>query len=1105
MSLEAKLRPAGFFALRTPLLPISEFLDWGEGLAAPAAPEGDRAAALKADRQTLRARLRELIARPEVREALFVASPDLDSALAAWEADPESENGTRAERSLVRYFSRMCTRPTPFGLFAGCSVGTTGDETTLELGPRSTYRRHVRLDMEYVAGLVSNLETDTQIRERLHWRPNSSIYRAAGRLRYVEARFRNKQRQHRLVAVEDSDYLNATLGRAAAGATRQELAQALVEPDISIEEALGFVDELIDSQLLVSDLEPEITGEEPVGILVRRLAAIPEAELVAKTMDAAEKWLERREEEPPGTPPAEYRALAESLGELPAPVELNRLFQLDLVKPVERATVGPEVLSEVERVIRMLYRLRGGGGGRDGLSAFRDAFRERYESTEVPLNLVLDEEVGIGFDRSNAPGAEASPLLQGINFPGSMDESVRWRALQSLTLRKLSEAYREGRDEIAITNADLDALPAPGNVPLPRSLSCVVEVARGEAGQGKTRMYYHGAFGPSGARLLGRFCHADPELERQVGEHLREEEAGSPEAIFAEVVHLPEGRIGNIVMRPVLRQYEIAYLGRSGAPAEMQIGVDDIMVAVAGDRVVLRSKRLNREIVPRLSSAHNYGLRSVGIYRFLCALQMQGVNSDLGWDWGPFQGAPFLPRVVSGNTVLSRARWNVPRDEIKKLDLPTPDARFGAAQEMRARLSMPRWVAVSDADNELWVDFDNALSVETFVQLLKKRPQVTLVEPFASRETLIAEGPEGTFTNELVIPLTAIPTPPAEAKGGKAGRGAPVPAEANGRAEHPAGEVVAAPAAEPAMTESAWENPAERRLLIQTDVRRTYAPGSEWLYLKLYCGTSTADALLRDVLAPLTRQAIATGAADSWFFIRYADPDWHLRLRLHGDPRRLLGEFLPNLEATLEPLLRDHTVSRLMLDTYQRELERYGPSSMDVCEQLFWADSEAVLSIVELLAGDAGMDARWKLGLRGSDQLLTALGLDAEAKRTLLRRLRDSYRREFGDDGGLRKQVADRYRGLTAEVQNLIDPGWDGGEIAPGIQILDARNAALAGPVARIHELREKGQLMIPLPDLGASLVHMHLNRLLRSAARAQELVIYDFLDRLYLSRAART
>jgi hypothetical protein len=36
------------------------------------------------------------------------------------------------------------------------------------------------------------------------------------------------------------------------------------------------------------------------------------------------------------------------------------------------------------------------------------------------------------------------------------------------------------------------------------------------------------------------------------------------------------------------------------------------------------------------------------------------------------------------------------------------------------------------------------------------------------------------------------------------------------------------------------------------------------------------------------------------------------------------------------------------------------------------------------------------------------------------------------------------------------------------------------------------------------SVAHMHVNRVLRSAQRAQELVLYEMLDRVYSSRAAR-
>jgi len=45
----------------------------------------------------------------------------------------------------------------------------------------------------------------------------------------------------------------------------------------------------------------------------------------------------------------------------------------------------------------------------------------------------------------------------------------------------------------------------------------------------------------------------------------------------------------------------------------------------------------------------------------------------------------------------------------------------------------------------------------------------------------------------------------------------------------------------------------------------------------------------------------------------------------------------------------------------------------------------------------------------------------------------------------------------------------------------------------------------LPLAELAASFLHMSINRILRSAHRAQELVLYDFLARLYQSASARS
>ncbi len=1085
-SAERPFAPSGFFSFRTPLLPFDELEAFGEGLEAPAAvgdPERLEAA-LAADRERLRARLTALADRPEILEAVYLASPSLHESLALWRAQPDSKKGQRAERALVRYFYRMAARATPFGLFSGCSVGAVeaapGSPTRIAVGPRAGYERHTRLDMDYLFALCEDLGRDPAVRAALTYRPNSSLYRAAARLRYAEARLDNKIRSHHLVAVDSNDYLEEALRRAEGGATAQEVAEALVafdpDGDVSIDEASEFVTELIDSQILVSDLSTPVTGPEAIHDLIDQLRHIPATADTRDRLVQVRAALEALDAGGPGADPARYEEVAATLRELPTPVEMSRLFQLDMVKPGDRPALGAEVLEEIQRGVEVLLRLAVDRPA-EGVEKFRKEFNERYEGREIPLLQALDEEVGIGFERASDFGAEASPLLRGIGIAGAAaDPTAPWGRVQSFLLARVNRALAAGEREIAITPEDLDRM-APADAqktkpPLPDAFHVMVTLAAASQeaiDRGDFQLLFENAGGPSGARLLGRFCHADAGLSAQVEEHLRAEEAHRPDAVYAEVVHLPQGRIGNILARPVLREYEIPFLGRSGAPPERQIPVGDLRVSMAGTRIVLRSARLGKEVIPRLTSAHNFWRGSLGVYRFLCILQSQGVLGGVNWSWGPLDSAPFLPRVTCGRLVLSRATWWMTQDEIKTLSKAKGAERYQAVQDWRRKRALPRLIALVDADNELLIDLDNVLSIETFLDVIEERDQARIVEFFPTPDLLAASGPEGRFLNEILVPFARRPQAAAEAA-------QPQPAA-----------VVPATAAVP-------------------PVRRSFPPGSEWLYAKLYTGTATADGLLREVVAPVAREALAAGEADGWFFIRYGDPEWHLRARFHGDPSRLQSGVLPRLHAALEPLLADGRIWRVQLDTYEREVERYGgPEGIGLAERLFQIDSESVLAILEMLEGDEGADLRWRLALRGVDMLLGDLRFDPETRMRVMRGMREGFSREFGGGKGLRVQLDQRFRQEWRSLTPLLDPAGDAAsDLAPALEVLHQRSARNAPIVAELRDLEVSGRLNQSLAELAPSLVHMHVNRIIRSAQRAHEMVLYDFLYLLYESRAAR-
>lgn len=1066
----SRFSPSPFFSLRAPLLPFETVEQLSAGARAPAASDPlSLAAAVEADAATQRGRLKELLSRPEVREAVFLASPDLDQALDAWTSDPASEKGRRAERALVKYVARMASRATPFGLFAGTGVGLLGQRTRLAVEPRVSCRRRSRLDVDYVFDLADALAADGSLRERLAYRPNATLYPAGDRLRYVERGRDGGERTYRLVGVEGSPELSAVLARAGDGATLEELAAVVVGGDVDADEARRFVEELVEAQLLVPDLGLSLTGPEPPGALAEVLRRGEGTAAAARTLHEVARELRALDEGGLGASPAQYRELASRLSGLPVEPELSRLFQVDLVRAAPNASLGERVLEEARRGVELLHRLTPPRG--PDLALFREAFEERYGQREVPLVEALDEESGIGYPAHAEEDESDGPLVKGIGFPSTGEGTVRWGPREAHLLRRLSLSLSTGEGEIVLEASDLDSLANSRPAPLPGAFAALFKVAAASdeaLDRGDFRVVLESAGGPSGARFLGRFCHADPELARLVAGHLRAEEALVPDAVFAEVVHLPEGRSGNVVARPLFREYEVPYLGVSGAPPDRQLPASDLLVSVRREEIVLRSRRLGRRVVPRLTAAHNYVAYGLCLYRFLCALQAQGTTGAVHWDWGALSAAPFLPRVRHGRVVLSSARWNLGKDDVASLAGKTPADRFAAVAAWRARRKVPRFVLVAEMAEELLVDLDSVLSVEAFVHLARQRETVELKEMLPSPGELCARGEDGRYVHEVLLTYEREPEGRAEA----ASRPAPL-------REAPAG---------PGFV-------------------RTFAPGSEWLAAKLYGGAATLDRLLRERLGPLVSSLVRSRVADRWFFVRYADPRPHIRLRLHGDRRRLRERALRALEAEARDLLGKGLAWRLQLDTYEREVERYGgPEGILLAEEVFHRDSEAVIEILgRVEPGAAGEEERWRLALLSTDVLLRDLGHTPDGKRRLVEELRTSFFEEHGGSAELKRAVGERHRSLAAELRSLL-----GGDrealrpLEPGMAALRTRSARLAGAAEALRKLESEGRLGRPASALAASFVHMNLNRVFPSAQRRQEWVVYELLSRTYAALAAR-
>jgi thiopeptide-type bacteriocin biosynthesis protein len=1076
-----ELTTSGFFVLRTPLLPFEEFLALSEGLAFPQALRhgGDLASSAAADHKLICARLLKLLEQPEIREALWLASPEFSESLSTWKNEPESAKGQKLERALYRYVARMTSRPTPFGLFAGCSLGRIDAETRLHLGPRSDYWRRSRLDMEYLCNLAEKISSDACQQRQLYFRTNTSLYLAAGRYHHAQSYIANDVRCYRLIATDPTPYLTATLERASSGATPAELVLALVkdDPEIDNQEAGKFVRQLIESQILVSELTPPITGPEPLEYMLAQLERAQQFP-VSATLKSVSERLHSLDDHGLGNHLAGYQEIVSAVSQLPCEFKLDHLVQVDMMKKPAQATVDRRLVRDILRGVETLHSLVTPLPV-DTLEQFKQDFWERYQEQEVPLVLALDDEVGIGFERRDNPDASAEPLIENMEFSSADDESeVKARKPEFILLRKLEELAQEKKTSLELDANLLEALRARNPPPLPDAFAAIVQIiSPADARAGKLSLYLPGVTGPSGALLLGRFCPADDQLTACVREHLRSEEENraGENVIYAEVIHLPEGRVGNVLCRPMLRDYEIPFLATSRAPRDRQILVSDLMVSVRNDRIVLRSQRLGCEVVPRLTSAHGYlHGRNLKLYKFLCLLQTQGLSGVLGWNWGFLEEAAFLPRVTFGNIVFAPARWRMDQETIEDLAREPGAQRLRRIDEWRSSKQIPRFALLVEADNQLLVDFENVLSMETLIEYIKNWPSAQLVEMLTAPGSLYASGPEGTFTHELVVPFVRVKpqaAPTREAGALEPSRASPTPAAAH---------------------------------VFHTE--RNFLPGSEWLFAKIYAGPSHLDRLLVEHIRPLVAKVLVSGWVNSWFFIRYGDPSWHLRLRFHGMPRTLSAEVLPQLWECLELQKQQGKIWRMQLDTYEPELERYGGlTGMRIAERLFQYDSEFVLELLAAICDQLGTNIRWHLAFAGVDCLLDGLGLDLSSRRRLVSNRARAQEKNFRVNQIFKTQLSEKFRNERQILEVLLESSAETGDFPASAQAALARFAGQMKIIrAELETASRTGELAQPIEELAGSYIHMHLNRMFRSSANAQEMVLYDFLARAYDSKMAR-
>lgn len=1083
-------QPVGRSVVRTPAFPWVAFASLvGED-------EVQMREALAAGRDWMRTQLAD----PRVKEALFVASPSLVGAMAAWEQDPGSKRGRRFEQAAMRYLTRMTTRCTPFGLFSGVGSGAVSMDTEGGWQMRAGGRvRRTRIDMGSLCKMCAAMLKDPIVRHRTHFRVNESMWKVGDLWCYYRPDMsvaEAKDVRYHLSSADASEVLDALVAEKhdplLFGGMVAYVAEKVSAAPEEAAEVEAFVEEMVEAHVLLPSLWPNVHSGAPLDDILAQVRAMGESPwLVA--LEEMVAILDALDEAHEDFPQASYLRLVEIAKEVFGVTStVDKLVQVDMALAVEHEIGAGALMTQVDEALRLfevMARLRPSPKGAPGgkLGKFGEAFGKRYETRDVPMLEALDEEHGIGWEALDGGAPKRSSLLEAVKPLRGRGEGVGESTLSVNPLdKKLFEialaAHGEKRRVVTVS----EELFRPSSskkveVGEPRAwrkdgLLNVEATAEGFLLEYLAQMSQI-------RNLLGRFCHLDEGLAAvfsgSFGRELEEwRESG---VLLAEIAHFPGGRIGNVLARPNTFEAAISFFGVS-EPGKTLLRPKDLYIRQVGSGLHLVTREGQR-VLPVNSNAHNLSHpANLGVYAFMGSMWQDALRQSMvgtgvsDWDWGALaEQLPWRPRVVTkGGLILAAAEWVVDtgettgpedasapaapqedadefaddadgKDDGRKADILTV---FRKWRGIAAKHDLPRYVWHAAGDNKILVDFESPLSVDAFASTVRGRPKVKLSEALLPSPAVTDEAGNALF-NEIKIPVRFVGEAPAKAE-------------------------------EPKVREVRPVEAPERRVLM---------PGDECVQFNLYASERVLDEILHSRVGPLVRELQGSGVLDRWFFIRYADARGaHLRLRFFPKAQGGAGQVLEATTRHLSGLVTAGILSLVTAETYRPEVERYQRPwiRMDEAERIFCADSEMALKFAALVP----IEERWKATMetiRG--YLEMAFPGQPEAQRAFAEQRADEYLNEFGlKSSASRSGVGDFFRKHRKAF--LGDP-------EPLVATVREMLAELFGSDAmtplRVRAASAEGME----EDLLGSLIHMAANRMSASHQRLEEGHVYAQLARV--------
>lgn len=1018
--------------LREPTLPLSNFFE------------------IPKQEKDIVSFVKELFNNSLFKEGIFLASPEL---YYEWEKfydgySYKEKKEKKIVRSIIKYYIRVTSNPVPFGLFSTYSILEQNSDNDSK---GAFYTRFSSLDMTFLMKLIHSMNKKQEIRSRLKYFPNNTYYTLGNEIRYIEVVENSNDVNFKLSTINKDEVLNFVLQEIEKGLSLKELYNILSDNLEGVEkhEIDEYLQKLIKSQIIRSSLDICLNHKSPLKQLIvffkDNFMKNPNEYIksVFNLLNELDKGLIDLDNTAKYNHISKYKKIISVTQTSELQFNPKYLVNTNFKKtiPNKNTFLLHKDLKKISKAIQILSlftskTFENKYVSNRNLNKFIKAYMKRYEARQMPLVSVLDNVTGIGYIQDENDFNSFSNVIDEIDFnqienPNNELQFSSNKDIDGFWFEVILKALKNDATEIDLKLENLNLLNEVGNT---NNFSGTFSVLYSKI---KDTISLLSVGSTTALHYIGRFTSSDDEMKKFANEITEIEKRIFSDKILAEIIHLPAYRAGNISIRDVDRDCEISILSKSSGRAKTVL-LKDISISIVDGNIRLKDKN-QKEIIPFLSSAQNYHRDTLPVYHFLCDLQSQYRSNILGLHLNNlfYQYFDYVPRIKYGDDIIfSLARWSVKYSEFDNFKKKSGKTDLGYIfKEFLKKLKIPNLITLLENNREpILLDLENPYMVNWLLEELEKKKRIIVVEFISDHKT-------NSFCNEYLMSFYSQPRS--------------IDTDAN---------------------------------IKYDDIKRSFPPCDEWIYFKIFTGINVANKILISKIDKIIEKLKNDEIIDKWFFIRYKDPDFHLRVRLHLINDKEKGKVIDLFNEHFKETISNGVVWKLDISTYEREVERYYGKYIEEAETVFSEDSTMIVKLLKYLKKDNREDDLWLYCLKSIDAYFELFNFSIEEKYSMLDAMYKNISIEFNSNKIIRVQIDRKFRREYDHIHKII--------LNKDLysSLIDERNIALKNTI----DIRLINESDFIIKDIISHYIHMTVNRFITANSGMHELVFYGLLEKYY-------